>query len=247
MTNSSACRPPVRRAQEAHTQADGLIREIDTIVRARQTDALLSLGPSPLNPRLWPEAGSALVQSSQSLVSELRQNIGSDIKRSEAWRNLPVILLLLAMAALLVIRGPVWIDKLIDWLRSTTRRGSGVWGFIASMIRIILPFAGLVMLVAAFRASSYAGVNLQRVLEMIPVWGAALLIVRWLADQSFNRNDDIATLPLPPSSAARRATTPTCWPSCWCCARPETPSAKSSPIPTRCRWCSTIRCCCSAP
>ncbi|MBY6005941.1 DUF3772 domain-containing protein [Salipiger bermudensis] len=189
---------PVRRAQEAHTQADGLIREIDTIVRTRQADALLSLGPSPLNPTLWPEAGSALVQSGQSLVNELRQNILSDIKRSEARRNLPVILLLLVLAALLVARGPVWIDKFIEWLRSTTRRGSGVWGFIASIIRIILPFMGLVMLVAAFRASSFAGVNLQRVLEMIPVWGAALMIVRWLADQSFNRNDDIATLPLPP-------------------------------------------------
>ncbi|MCA0960894.1 DUF3772 domain-containing protein [Salipiger bermudensis] len=188
---------PARRAQEAHTQADGLIREIDTIVRTRQANALLALGPSPLNPTLWPDAGSALVQSGQSLLLELRENVLSDAKRSEAWRNLPVIVLLLVLALLLVVRGPIWIDKLIGWLRSSTRRGSGVWSFIASIIRIILPFAGLVMLVAAFRASSFVGVNLERVLEMIPVWGAALLIVRWLADQSFNSNDDIATLPLP--------------------------------------------------
>ncbi len=189
---------PARRAQEAHTQADGLIREIDNIVRTRQANALLSLGPSPLNPALWSETAAALMQSGQSLVGELREGILSDVKRSEAWRNLPVIALLLLLALLLVARGPVWVDKFIEWLRSTTRRGSGVWSFIASIIRIILPFLGLVMLVAAVRTTSFAGVNLQRVLEMIPVWGAALLIVRWLADQSFNRNDDIATLPLPP-------------------------------------------------
>ncbi|MGB7244259.1 MAG: DUF3772 domain-containing protein, partial [Sulfitobacter sp.] len=44
---------PVLVADAAFRRADGLIREIDTIIRDRQTRTLLSLGPSPLYPPHW--------------------------------------------------------------------------------------------------------------------------------------------------------------------------------------------------
>ena len=188
---------PVRRAEEAYTQADGLIREIDEIIRSRQADALLELGPSPLNPALWREAIGSVMGAGHSLWSELKQNLGSGIKQIELRSNLPIILLLLALAALLVIRGPVWVNRLIDWLRKRTRRGSGVWGFLASLAGIVLPFLGLVALSAALQATGVMGVSGQRLLTMLAGWGGALLYIRWLADQTFNRNEDVATLPLP--------------------------------------------------
>lgn len=188
---------PVLRAEEAYTQADGLIREIDEIIRSRQADALLALGPSPLNPALWKEALGSVAGAGHSLWTELTQNLASGIKQTELRSNLPIILLLLALAALLVIRGPVWVNRLIDWLRRRTRRGSGVWGFLASLAGIILPFLGLVALSAALQATGVMGVSGQRLLMMLAAWGGALLYIRWLADQTFNRNEDVATLPLP--------------------------------------------------
>ncbi|MCR8547364.1 DUF3772 domain-containing protein [Salipiger sp. P9] len=188
---------PVRRAEEAYTRADGLIREIDEIIRNRQADALLELGPSPLNPALWPEAARALASSGRSLWSELRQNLRSDIKLTEARRDLPVILLLVALALLLVIRGPLWVRKGVDWLRGRSRRGTGVWGFLFSLGGIALPFAGLVALTVALHLTGMAGVKGRLMLEQLPGWGGALMFVRWLADQSFHRKEDIATLPLP--------------------------------------------------
>ncbi|KAA8609085.1 mechanosensitive ion channel protein MscS [Salipiger aestuarii] len=187
---------PVRRAQESYTQADGLIREIDQIVRERQTEALLELGPSPINPSLWPGAFRELSAALGSIMAETRFNIASEVKQRRARSNLPIIAMLLTLAALLVVRGPVWVRRLVDLLRRRTRRGTGIWGFLASLAGIVLPGLGLMALTAALQATGFAGLSGQRILRLVPIWGLTLLVARWLADQSFNRSEDIATLPL---------------------------------------------------
>ncbi|MFT6105092.1 MAG: hypothetical protein ACJA1E_001519, partial [Paracoccaceae bacterium] len=55
---------PRTRAEEAFSRANGLISEIDVIIRDRQKADYLELGPSPLNPVYWPagiEAGTGWV------------------------------------------------------------------------------------------------------------------------------------------------------------------------------------------
>ncbi|SDE88877.1 Small-conductance mechanosensitive channel [Salipiger thiooxidans] len=188
---------PVRSAEEAYTRADGLIREIDEIIRARQTTALLEQRPSPLYPANWRDAAVELVASGQSIWAEFEKNIGSETKFSVLKSNLPVILLLLGIAGLLVVRGPVWIRKLVDWLRVRTRRGTGVWSFVVSLGGFVLPLIGLILLTVALTLSNVLGENGSVLLEQLPNWGGTLLWIRWLADQTFNRSDDVATLPLP--------------------------------------------------
>ncbi|WP_417721711.1 DUF3772 domain-containing protein [Salipiger sp.] len=188
---------PVTRAQEAYTRADGLVREIDGLIRTRQTDELLALGPTPLNPQIWPEAARAVLGSVEQLWTEMRRKAGSATAQAEMRKNLPVIMILLAMALLLVARGPHWVRRLGERLRRRTRRGTGVWRFLVSLGGIILPLSGLICLTAAVRATGLAGLNASRLLDMVPIWGGTLLIIRWLADRSFNRDDSIATLPLP--------------------------------------------------
>ncbi|WP_353472129.1 DUF3772 domain-containing protein [Salipiger sp. H15] len=193
----SDAQAPVRRAQEAYTQANGLIGEIDKKIREMQTSRLLTLGPSPLNYQLWGQAANDVVSAGNSLVQEVRDNIASESKRAAARENLPVIVLLVGLAGLLLLRGPGWVHRIEEWLRRRTRRGTGVWRFLASLGSIIVPLGGLVLLVVAAQISGLPGTNLNVVLITVPIWGLVLLYIRWLAGQSFNSDDDIATMPLP--------------------------------------------------
>lgn len=46
---------PLLLAQAAYSRADGLIREINAVIRVRFSDTLIELGPSPLDPMLCPK------------------------------------------------------------------------------------------------------------------------------------------------------------------------------------------------
>ncbi|EPX78461.1 DUF3772 domain-containing protein [Salipiger mucosus] len=195
----AAAQAPVRRAEEAYIRADGLIREIDEIIRTRQADELLRIGPSPLIPQLWPQAAEEALGALNNLWTEMRRNAGSELVLTSLRSNLPVILLLVAVALVLVMRGPIWVRRAGDRLRHWARRGTGVWRFLVSLGLILVPLAGLIALTSAAYLTELAGANGQTILLMVPIWGGVLLFIRWLADRSFNQDDAVATLPLGPA------------------------------------------------
>ena len=199
---------PGLRAQEAYTRADGIIRQIDTMIRTRQTDALLTLGPTPLNPQLWPAALEEVLSAGSSLFDEIRSDLASEVKLAEARESLPLILLLLALAGLLVIRGPRVMRGFGERLRASTRRGTGVWRFFVSLGGILVPLAGVMLLVAAVQTSDLPGTQGSELLQMLPAWTFLLLYIRWLAEQSFNRDPEVATVPLAGFTRVRGALSP---------------------------------------
>ncbi len=192
----SRLRAPVQRAEEAYTRADGLIGAIDALIRARQTDALLTLGPSPLNPAHWAAAYDDLASSLRRSWQELTRNAASPALQAEARVNLPVILLQLGLGIMLLARGQGWARAAVSRLRGRTRRGMGVWRFLASLGQILLPLGGIYALSAAAFDTGMIGPRWTLLLEQVPFWAGVLLGIRWLADQAFHPNDDIAALPL---------------------------------------------------
>ncbi|MDJ0822332.1 MAG: DUF3772 domain-containing protein [Paracoccaceae bacterium] len=192
-------RAPVLRAEEAYTRADGLIGEIDSIIRSRQTNALLELGPSPVNPALWPQAIETLAESTYNFIDEVTRNFASDALRAEARANLPLVLGLLALAFVLLMRGQSWVRGVVDNMRERTRRGTGVWSFGISLGQIVLPLAGIYALTEALFATGMLGVRTTLLLESVPLWAGVLLGIRWLADQVFHPDDRVAALPIAPA------------------------------------------------
>ena len=65
-------RAPLLLAQEAYAGANGLISEIDSLLRTRRAGALTARGVSPLNPLHWPEVAADLGNLSVSLGKEMR-------------------------------------------------------------------------------------------------------------------------------------------------------------------------------
>ncbi|MEQ5870565.1 DUF3772 domain-containing protein [Sagittula sp. NFXS13] len=189
-------RAPGLRAEEAYTRADGIIREIDTIIRDRQASELLELGPSPLNPVNWPAAVTGLVGSAIATWGEVKANVTSPSYQMEARRNLPLILLLLAIGGMLIVRGKTWATMGVDRLRGNTRRGTGVFRFLVSLGEILLPYAGIYALIEAISATGFSGTRWEFLLNQLPIWAALLLGTRWLANQTFHEIGDRSTVQL---------------------------------------------------
>lgn len=189
-------RAPVRRAEEAYSRADAIISEIDTTIRERQAEALLELGPSPINPALWPAAIESLLVSVKGLVVEVEENWASEEKRNEAKAQLPLVLFLLFLGLLLILRGRVWIGGAVKRLRKLTRKGTGVWSFLVSLGQIIVPMIGIIALALSVLATGMLGERGSLLLAEVPGWAMTILGVWWLGDQTFSRTDNVGSLPL---------------------------------------------------
>ena len=94
-------------AEEAYRRADGLIGEIDRVLRVRQADELLKLWPNPLYPGNWPEAWGALTLTARTLWTETQTKTSDAFARKTLADNLLLILPLIVFAVVVLWRGPV--------------------------------------------------------------------------------------------------------------------------------------------
>jgi small-conductance mechanosensitive channel len=178
-------------ADEAYRRADGLIREIDGILRDRQADELLRLWPAPVNPANWPAGLAALTDALQGLAEEAIAASASPARRAELRQNLPLVLFYLAFAAVLIWRGRHWMEVLTDRLeRDASARGRAVWSLIVSLGQIVLPALGVVALAAAIRATGMVGPRGAVVVDALPVLGLTVFAANWLGMRLFSKTDD---------------------------------------------------------
>lgn len=201
---------PAKRAEEAYTRADGIIGEIDSTLRERQTDKLLSLGASPLNPVYWPDALDALRHMAQAAWHELAVNLQSDLLRQKAREKLPLIIMLLLAGLVMVAKGRhlARLD-LFASLTSTKRRGGRVWSSLMSVVHMLLPIVGTAVLAFAFYLTEMAGPRLEIAVVMVPLAVGFVLSAHWLADRCFHEDDQTSILVFAPGekAAARRHVT----------------------------------------
>ena len=190
-------------ADEAYTRADAIIKEIDTLVRTRQADALMQLWPMPVDPGNWPVAIGSLSDTVSSIGGEVSDAWSIDNRRAELQNNLPVILAYLGFAILLLARGRNWIDRLTQRvLTRATGRGREIWALIASLGQIVLPFVGVLVLVQAVTLTGMVGMTGQKLLSVLPAMGLTIFAARWLGMQVFPRSDDRPVFRLAPERRA---------------------------------------------
>ncbi|MFP4405281.1 DUF3772 domain-containing protein, partial [Rhodosalinus sp.] len=189
-------RAPIRNAEAAFTRAQGLISEIDAIIRARQVDALLSLGATPLNPVNWIRGLEEVGQAARAMEQEVSTAFATPSRVAEARNKLPAIFLLVVGGFVLLLRGHRWVDRAGTQMRAHTRRGTGVWSLLISIGHILLPLAGLSAIIFAAAYSGLAGSRLSRMLAFLPLAFALLLGYRWLGQRLYSEVDAEAVIPL---------------------------------------------------
>ncbi len=191
-------------ADEAYSRADGIVREIDNLVRARQTAALMHLGPSPVNPANWP-AGLGLISSTAATVwREIADAWSIEYRRTELGSNLPLILGYLIFAGILLGRGRRWVERLTQrFMDRLSAHGQAVLGLLTSLLQASLPMLGVVALIQAIGATGLIGLTGQSILAVLRVMGVEVFAALWLGGQIFPRPaSGPALLDLPPERQA---------------------------------------------
>ncbi len=191
-----ALRVPRVVSEEAHNRANGLIGEIDRIIRDRQARRLLSRGPSPLNPVYWPGAWRDFRDALRAMMNETVQGWQAEATREKTRQNLPFILLLSGAGLLLILFGGRLSERLGTYFREFGGRGSGVWGFVVSLFKMILPMAGVFALVRAVSMTEMLGLRGDLALESVPLWAGILLVFNWLGEQLYLRRREHNVVPV---------------------------------------------------
>ena len=195
----NAARVPVTTAEEAYSRADLLIDEIDKLLRVRQADQLFQLGPTPVNPVLWPEAIGDLGASLRLTSREVSLNWGSDAQRKAFLRDLPLTIILLVAGLVLLARGRIWVMRAGVALRKRRKGPSrGLIGFVVSLGQVIAPLIGMMALVEAVNLVGILGLRGQTIIDALP--GVAILIFGslWIGNRVFgteNANWPVIDMP----------------------------------------------------
>ncbi|MDP2740136.1 MAG: DUF3772 domain-containing protein [Pseudorhodobacter sp.] len=177
-------------AVEAYSRADGIIREIDALLRVRQADALLKLSPTPLNPANWPAAFVAVTGAATAIGGEIIDRVQAPSGLSQLQNKAPVIVLYLIVAGMLLWRGRSWMEWLAQRLAGLiSMRGRQVVAALVSVGQILLPLAGVLLLVAALNATGLFGNRGAAMLRELPFAGLMLLSAWWLGGRIFPRDE----------------------------------------------------------
>ncbi|MEX0328924.1 MAG: DUF3772 domain-containing protein [Ruegeria sp.] len=172
-------------SEEAYSRANGLISEIDRIIRDRQKKELLERGPSPLNPVYWKPAWVDVQEAVRALANETIKNLQTDVAREQLHQRGLGILLLVVIAGVLLVYGRRWSEVGGDYLRKLGGRGSGVWTFVISLFRILLPWLGVWVLVQAIIMTGVPGLRGTLLIQNIPYWAAIVFFYDWIGRQIY--------------------------------------------------------------
>ncbi|MGV6849034.1 MAG: DUF3772 domain-containing protein [Marinibacterium sp.] len=177
---------PVAAAEAAFGITDGLVSEIDALLRARRAEEFIKRGPSPLLPENWAIAGTEVTRFVRSLNGEIAEALTNDVTLQAARDKAPRLVIMVLAGLYLLIRGPILARKFGTFMRGFGGQGSGVWTFLVSLGRFGLPYAGVVLIVNALKLSGIPGLRLDALLGSVPVWAATLLSVFWLRNRLFS-------------------------------------------------------------
>ncbi len=173
-------------ASEALSRADGIVGQIDRLIRERQAKALLRLSPTPINPLNWPAGSAVLTQGIRTLWLETTEAWNNTARRTDLRNNLPLISLYLALAGLLTLRGSDFMERQAQRLiRVAAFRMRYAVAGLVSLGQVAVPVVGTVLLVLAVIASGMTGPRTTALIAALPSAAFAFFVARWLGSWLF--------------------------------------------------------------
>ncbi|MBF9042283.1 DUF3772 domain-containing protein [Rhodobacterales bacterium HKCCE4037] len=182
---------PRLEANEAFNRANGLIAEIDAILTERQTEALLQLDPTPLNPVNWATALAALRDLVSAQTATTTARLSDPDHRAEIADNAPAILAMMLVGLVMVLRGRLFVARMGDrFLDSDQRRGRTFLGFIVSLGQLVLPVLGFSLMVGALAFSDLLNADGEALMAALLAMIAAVYTALWLGGRLFPDHEE---------------------------------------------------------
>lgn len=177
---------PLLVAQAAYKRADGLIKRINEIIRSRFQEKLVALGPTPLNPVLWPDAISSLTDYGSRVFDEIKSNFSNPSSLKELKQKAPLALLVFILGLWILLglrrsfspiikRALAYGDEPMLWQAA-----------LSNMARLFVPLVGAVAVVFAISASGLLGLSGQALQAALPYAAFAIVLAPWLGRTIFN-------------------------------------------------------------
>ena len=202
---------PAVKALEAFQEADGLIREIDQKIRAKQASALVHLTNSPMIISAWPRAFSDLSSFHRALQRELKTTLYSDNRWALFKSRLTAFATQVFVSLLLIFGANVIVQKLADLIWIGLQLNQSLTNFTMSLLVTFLQVSGSCYLLTAISDSglfdlrgmlmlnaAYSG-KWSNVLQNWPLWVFGSI---WLGQRLFS--GQYASLPTSSHSASGR-------------------------------------------
>lgn len=179
-----------RRAELTYTRTRTAIDEIDALIRSRFARQLTTLGPSPLNPVIWPQAALELVQTTERLGNEVRFSLADPVRAEERRSRLPLAGAALLAAVVLAFWVRARLIALIErWVTPDSSRGRRVAGAaLSALARLAAPAAALGVALVALNAARLGGPLGTPLVEGLTVGLALLIAARGLAGAFYAPN-----------------------------------------------------------
>ncbi len=199
---------PVLEAQDFQRTADGLIAQIDAIVRARFTAELRGRGPSPLMPANWYSTAQVLVERVGQFVGGLAALVHDPAARGDRVKRVPVDLLLAALGVALTFGLQRRLVRAAEGGLASASSPGGIALLVAlrNFSRLIVPAVGAGLLFAALDPDKVLDPTHEPRLFYLPAFILALIGASWLANSLFAPNLPAYRLvPLDDGNASRGA------------------------------------------
>ena len=177
---------PGLQANDAFIQADTLINEIDLLLRARQTDALLTSVESPLRPSIWAPAVSQSFNALFAPIKEFRSIEISDAQKTNFKMQAVSIFALVFGAIASWFVGLKVTNSLDSLAYKTPTKRFGVIKLPISLLEFLFKFVSILLIVRALHLSGMVGLKGSLFLDQLPYFGALLLFALWLPKQLFS-------------------------------------------------------------
>lgn len=197
-----ALRVPRIVSDEAYRRADGLIGEIDLIIRDRRKSLLLERGPTPLTPENWTDAMDSLSDAVSAIAGETVDQLSHVTTIQRIRTGWPSLVLLVGAGLILSLRGRALSQWAAAHLKKRSWQSTSLWDFCLSLTQVILPYWGIVLITAAVHTSDVLGVRGTLLLDKVDEWALILLAFHWLGGRLYVSREENPLLPVDPKNAA---------------------------------------------